>query len=135
METLPTELGVLTCLMIFAATLWLPFVIGISTDPDDPDNFTRPADLKTLRPWVHRAHRAQANLIEQAVPFSVLLIIVFLQDGLTNLTYWTTIAFFWIRIIHAFGMIIWGIGMPIRPIIFSLGWLCCLIMAYAVFTA
>ena len=33
MESFPTELGILTCLMILAASLWIPYVVGIATDP------------------------------------------------------------------------------------------------------
>lgn len=135
MEQFPTELGILTCLMILAASLWIPYIVGVSSDPADPDNFTRPGDLSQLRPWVHRAHRAHLNLLEQGIPFAILVLLVDRVDGFTALTYWTAIAFFWLRVIHAVGMISGYARMPIRPIIFTLGWACCLIMAYAVFAA
>ncbi|MCE8007983.1 MAPEG family protein [Aestuariivita sp.] len=135
MESFPTELGVLTCLMILAVSMWIPFIVGINGEEGDPDNFGRPVDLRTLRPWVHRAHRAHLNLLEQAMPFAVLVLIVHALDGFTVLTYWTAIAFFWLRVIHAIGMTAGFLGMPLRPIVFTLGWLCCLIMAYAVFAA
>ena len=135
MDTFPTELGILTCLMILAASLWIPYIIGVTSDPADPDNFTRPGDLSQLRPWVHRAHRAHLNLLEQAIPFAILVLLVDRLDGFTTLTYWTAIAFFWLRVIHAAGMISGYAKMPIRPIIFTLGWVCCMIMAYAVFAA
>lgn len=135
MTDFPTELGILTCLMILAASLWIPYIVGVTTDPADPDNFTRPGDLSKLRPWVHRAHRAHLNLLEQAIPFAVLVLLLDRLDGFTSLTYWTAIAFFWLRVIHAAGMISGYARMPIRPIVFNLGWVCCLIMAYAVFAA
>ena len=37
-----TELGILTCLMIFAASTWIPYVIGITSDPSKEDAFERP---------------------------------------------------------------------------------------------
>lgn len=135
MENFPTEIGILTCLMIFAALMWMPFVIGISSEPDEPDNFGRPVDLNKLRPWVHRAHRAHLNLLEQAVPFAILVLIVDRMDGFTALTFWAAIAFFWIRVIHAIGMIMGWAAMPIRPILFTVGWVCTLIMAYSVFAS
>lgn len=135
METFPTELGILTCLMILAASLWIPYIIGVNSDPADPDNFTRPGDMSLLRPWVHRAHRAHLNLLEQAMPFAVLVLLVDRMDGFSALTYWTAIAFFWLRVAHAVGMISGVARLPLRPIIFTLGWVCCLIMAYAVFAA
>ncbi len=135
MTDFPTELGILTCLMILAASLWIPYIVGVTSDPADPDNFTRPGDLSQLRPWVHRAQRAHLNLLEQAIPFAVLVLLLERLDGFTALTYWTAIAFFWLRVIHAAGMISGYARMPLRPIIFTLGWVCCLIMAYAVFAA
>ena len=138
METFPTELGVLTCLALLAASLWIPFIVGVSKSPaveGAPDPFERPHDLRTLPAWVHRAHRAHLNLLEQFVPFAVLVLIVDRVDGFTTLTYWTAIAFFWIRVLHAIGMISGKARMPLRPMLFNLGWLCCLLMGYAVFSA
>lgn len=135
MTALPTELAVLAWLAILAASLWIPYIIGVNTDPAPPDNFTRPGDLNTLRPWVHRAHRAHLNLLEQAVPFAILVLLVDRVDGFTALTATTAIAFLALRIAHAAGMITGRAGFPLRPILFTAGWVCCLIMGYAVFAA
>jgi len=138
METFPTELGILTCLMILAASLWIPYIVGVNGLPDDtnrPDPFVRPNDLGTLPAWIHRAHRAHLNLLEQALPFAVLVLLVDRMDGFTALTYWTAIAFFWLRVAHAIGMISGKAGLPLRPILFVAGWVCCMIMAVSVFLA
>ena len=135
MTGFPTELGILTCLAILAASLWIPYIVGVNTEPQDVDNFTRPGDLSRLRPWVHRAHRAHLNLLEQLLPFAILVLILDRTDGFTALTYWTAIAFFWLRIAHAAGMISGVARMPLRPIIFTAGWICILILAYAVFAS
>ncbi|WP_377512624.1 MAPEG family protein [Octadecabacter sp. R77987] len=135
MDTFPTELGILACLMILAASLWIPYIVGSSSDPGATDGFGRPHDLSKLRPWVHRAFRAHLNLLEQAFPFAVLVLIIDRLDGFTALTYWAAIAFFWVRVVHAIGMISGIARLPLRPIIFLLGWICVLIMAYAVFAA
>ncbi|MEM9788354.1 MAG: MAPEG family protein [Pseudomonadota bacterium] len=141
METFPAELGILTCLGIFAASLWIPFIVGVNTAPagslpdDAPDGFVIAANWRLQRPWVQRAYRAHLNLLEQLVPFALLVFLVDRVDGFTVLTYWTAIAFFWLRIAHAVGYITGWAGFPARPVIFTLGWVCCLIMAYAVFAA
>ncbi len=138
MNTFPTELGVLTCLSLFAASLWIPYIVGVTRQPDvadGPDDFHRPPDMTRLPAWVHRAHRAHLNMLEQFVPFAVLVLLVDRVDGFSTLTYWTAIAFFWLRVAHALGMISGIARMPLRPILFNLGWLCCLIMGYAVFAA
>ncbi len=135
MESFPTELGVLTCLMLFAASMWMPYVIGLAADPSGEDAFGRPAQIPNLRPWVQRANRAHLNLLEQGIPFAILILILDRVDGFTALTYWTAIAFFWIRVVHAVGMISGLARMPIRPILYSMGWVCVLLMGYAVFAA
>ncbi|MGJ8615599.1 MAG: MAPEG family protein [Sulfitobacter sp.] len=132
---LTTELGILTCLCVLAASLWIPYIVGVSSDPANPDNFTRPGDPALLRPWVHRAHRAHLNLLEQLLPFAILVLLMDRVDGYSTLTFWTAIVFFWVRVAHAIGMISGIAKMPLRPILFNLGWLCCLIMAYAVWAA
>ncbi|NKB26461.1 MAG: MAPEG family protein [Rhodobacteraceae bacterium] len=130
-----TELGILTCLMIFAGSMWIPYVVGIATDPSKEDAFHTPADIAKLCPWVQRAHRAHLNLLEQAIPFAVLVLLLDRLEGFTALTYWTAIAFFWLRVAHAAGHISGVAKEPLRPIIFTAGWICVLIMAYAVFAA
>ncbi|MEL7116073.1 MAG: MAPEG family protein [Pseudomonadota bacterium] len=138
---MPTELGILTCLMILAASLWIPYIVGVNTAPEgslgeaNPADFTRPVSPSLHRPWVHRAYRAHLNLLEQGIPFAILVFLVDRVDGFTALTYWTAIAFFWLRVAHAGGMISGYAGFPLRPIIFTAGWACNLIMAYAVFAA
>lgn len=141
MESLPTELGILTCLMILAASMWIPYIVGVNTAPegslpdDAPDGFVLIANPRLHRPWVQRAYRAHINLLEQGIPFAILVLLVDRMDGFTALTYWTAIAFFWLRVAHAVGYITAGARLPLRPILFTLGWLCCLLMAYAVFAA
>ena len=139
--TFPTELGILACLMILAASLWLPQIIGTARlKPGDlpegaPDGFVRITDPHLMPDWIGRAYRAHQNLLEQAIPFAILVLLVDRFDGFTALTYWTAIAFFWLRVAHAVGYITAWATMPLRPLIFTAGWLCCLIMAYAVFAA
>ncbi len=141
METFPTELGILTCLAILAASLWIPYIVGVNTaaegslPADAPDGFVRISNPALHRPWVQRAYRAHLNLLEQLVPFALLVFIVDRLDGFTALTYWTAIAFFWLRVAHAVGYITGKAAFPLRPIIFTAGWICCLLMAYAAFTA
>lgn len=139
METLPTELGILTCLSVFAASLWIPYIVGVNTAPegsipaDAPDGFIRPPNPSFQRPWVHRAYRAHLNLLEQFLPFAVIVLILDRIGGFNTVTYWTCIAFFWLRVAHAVGYITATARFPARPIIFTLGWVCVLVLASQVF--
>jgi len=39
----PTELGVLTCLTLFAASLWIPYIVGVNMHmPEGVNPFQRP---------------------------------------------------------------------------------------------
>lgn len=141
MDTLPTELGVLACLTLLAASLWIPYIVGVNSAPegslpaDAPDGFTRISNPALHRPWVQRAYRAHLNLLEQGVPFAILVLLVDRVDGFTALTYWTAIAFFWLRVAHAVGYVTGWTKLPMRPVIFTGGWICCLLMGYAFFAA
>jgi uncharacterized MAPEG superfamily protein len=138
---LPAELVILAWLMILAATLWVPYIIGVNTAPqgalpaDAPDGFVRVGNPLVHRPWVQRANRAHMNLLEQGIPFAILVLLVDRADGFTALTYWTSIVFLALRIAHAVGYITAWARMPLRPILFTGGWVCCLIMGYAFLAA
>lgn len=141
MGTFPMELAVLAVLTLMAATMWLPYIIGVNTAPngslpsDAPDGFVRIANPALHRPWVQRAYRAHLNLLEQGIPFAVLVLLVDRVDGFTALTLWTALVFLGLRIAHAVGYITGWAALPLRPIIFTAGWVCCLVMGYAFFAA
>lgn len=133
-----SEMLALTILSMFAAAMWLPFIIGVTTTSPtaaSPESFMRPTDLNKLKPWVHRAHRAHLNLIEQLVPFGLVVIIAHIQGISTSLTQSAAIAFVALRLIHAIGMISGTARFPIRPIIFTTGFICILIIGTSVLAA
>lgn len=137
----PMELGILLCLGLLAASLWIPFIVGVNTAPGGslpegaPDGFHEAANWRLHRPWVQRAYRAHLNLLEQLVPFAILVLLVDRLDGFTALTAWTAGAFLVLRLAHSVGYITGWAGFPARPLIFTAGWVCCLIMGYAAFAA
>ncbi|MEL6463974.1 MAG: MAPEG family protein [Pseudomonadota bacterium] len=141
MTALPAEILILGVLALIAASLWIPYIVGVNTAPegsipaDAPDGFTIPADVRVQRPWVHRAYRAHLNMLEQSVPFAILVLLVDRVDGFTALTLWTSIAFLLLRVAHAVGYITGTATFPVRPIIFTAGWVCCLLMGWALFAA
>lgn len=128
-----SELVILTCLMVLAASLWIPYIIGVNKYAVAGDSFARPADLNAFPQWVHRAHRAHLNLLEQALPFAVLVLLLHQIDGFNTATFWAAIAFFCLRVAHAVGMISGVATLPLRPLLFVMGWVCVLVMAGSVF--
>ena len=134
-----TELFWLMLTAVLAASLWIPYVIGINTTPyakpeGDPDTFVRPPDQRLMVPWVHRAFRAHQNLLEQFMPFAVIVIIGHLLGVSTPVTAWCAFLFFWLRVVHAVGMLTAWTRFPVRPIIFTLGWIVTMVFAWTVMT-
>lgn len=70
-----TELFVLTLTALLAASLWVPYVVGVNTTPVAAPAENRPHEMSGTVPWVHRAWRAHQNLLEQFLPFAVLVLI------------------------------------------------------------
>lgn len=131
-----TELTYLTWTMILTTSLWIPYIIGVNKYPqNDTDSFLRPAPLTGFPPWVHRSHRAHLNALETALPFAVLVLIAHTIELSNTVTVWVTALFFWLRVAHAVGMITGFARFPVRPILFSLGWLCTLVMAVEIILA
>jgi uncharacterized MAPEG superfamily protein len=130
-----TELFWLMLTAILASSLWIPFVIGVNTTPysgEADDFFIRPPDHARMVPWVHRAFRAHQNLLEQFIPFAVMVLIAHLLQISNNITIWCTIIFFWLRMAHALGMITAWTRLPWRPLIFTAGWLVTMVYAWQV---
>lgn len=116
---------------LLAASLWLPYIIGINSAPDGTltagvDPFVKPVDPNLHRPWVARAHRAHLNLLEQFLPMLALVLIAHLAGISTGVTVWATGLFFGLRVVHAVGMITGLARLPVRPLIFVAGWMCIL---------
>lgn len=120
------ELTWLTLTTFLAASLWIPFVIGVNSTPVAWPEENRPPDPRLMVPWVHRAFRAHLNLMEQFPAFAAAVLIAHVAGVSTAITVWATVLFFWLRVVQA----VWMIGdfrqIPVRPIIFTLSWLCTL---------
>lgn len=132
-----TEMTYIALTAVLAAAMWVPYIVGVNMYPSEnvDADFRRPRDLNTTPPWVHRAHRAHLNLIEQFVPMAVLVLLA-AQAGVSNtVTVWAVVIFFWLRIAHAVGMISGIARFPIRPIIFTSGWACILVFAWQLLSA
>lgn len=122
-----TELFYLALTALLAASLWIPYIVGVSMHPVDPmADFVRPPDLRQFPPWVHRAHRAHLNLIETALPFAALVLVAHSAGVSTGVTVAAAIAFFWLRVAHAVGMVTGLARFPVRPMLFTASWLCSL---------
>jgi uncharacterized MAPEG superfamily protein len=129
-----TELRWLMFTAILAGTLWLPYVIGVNvTDfPGKGELFQRPPDPSKMQPWVHRSLRAHQNLLEQFLPFAVVVLVSALVHVSTPITGACVVTFFWLRVAHAIGIISGLARAPIRPLLYLGGWVAMLAVAWQV---
>ncbi|MEL6915644.1 MAG: MAPEG family protein [Pseudomonadota bacterium] len=128
------ELFWLTLTMVLAASLWIPFIIGVnSTESAEQVTADGRANIPAMVPWVQRAHRAHLNLLEQAMPLAVLVLVAEAAEVSSAVTVAAVAAFFWLRLGHA-ALMIWGrFTFPWRPVLFTLGWLSPLALAVELF--
>ncbi len=119
------ELTILLLLALFASSLWIPYIIGVNTTSFEgqDESFVRPPDHRNMEPWVHRAFRAHQNLLEQSMPFAIVVLIGHLAGVSNAVTVWCAVAFLALRVAHAIGMITAWTRLPARPLIFTAGWI------------
>src|SRR6516162_4286615 len=114
------ELRWLCYTAMLAASLWIPYIVGINVADFEgkKELFVRPPDPSQMKPWVHRSLRAHQNLLEQLLPFSVVVLIGAIagvsRPGMTT----CAAIFFWLRVAHAVGMISGLARFPVRPMIY-----------------
>ena len=129
-----TELTWLVFTAIFAASLWIPYIVGVNiTEFEGKDQlFVRPPDNSKMAAWVHRSYRAHMNMLEQLLPFSLIVVVGAISKVSTPVTVWCAILFFWLRVAHAVGMITGLARNPIRPLIYVAGWIATLVFSWQV---
>ena len=132
--TMTLELKWLIYTAVLAGSLWIPFIVGVNaTDfPGKAQLFVRPPDAGQLKPWVHRSLRAHQNLLEQFVPFAIIVLVGAVTHVSTPETVACSITFFWLRVAHAVGMISGWARLPLRPMIYVAGWIVTLVFAWQV---
>ena len=84
--------------------------------------------------WVHRSVRAHQNLLEQLLPFAIVVIAGAISGVTNSVTVACSIIFFWLRVAHAIGMISGLARFPVRPMIYFAGWVVMLVYAWQVLT-
>lgn len=128
------ELKWLMYTALLAGSLWIPFIVGVNiTDFSGKEQlFVRPPDASQMKPWVHRSLRAHQNLLEQFVPFAIVVLIGAISRVSTSITVACSIIFFSLRVAHAIGMISGLARLPLRPMIYLAGWIVTLVFAWQV---
>jgi uncharacterized MAPEG superfamily protein len=117
-----TDLKYLAFTAMLTAALWIPYVVAqVTTNgPLQPANYVDPTQ-RPLPNWGRRADRVYLNAIETFAPFAVLVILVQITGKANATTAYLTMAFFWLRVLHA--VVYWTAIPYIRTIVFTLGFL------------
>ncbi len=131
-----TELRWLVYTALLAGSLWIPFIIGVNTAnfAGKDQLFVRPPDHSAMPAWVHRSLRAHQNLLEQLLPFSIVVLIGAIAGVSTPVTVACSIIFFWLRVAHAIVMISGVARLPLRPMLYVSAWIVMLVFAWQVLT-
>ncbi len=70
-------------------------------------------------PWIARAQRAHANLVENLVPFAILVLVVHTTGEANAATAMGAQIFFYARVAHA---LVYTLGLvPLRTLVFGIG--------------
>jgi len=120
---------------VLATSLWIPYIVGVNitpSAPEAPSPFVVPPDPLQMTPWIARSYRAHQNLLEQFAPFAVLVFIAHVLQVSTSVTQWACIVFVVLRLSHALVMISARPRWPLRPVIFTLGFVVNLILAWQI---
>jgi uncharacterized MAPEG superfamily protein len=128
------ELRWLLFTALLAGSLWMPYIVGVNVTEfaGKSELFVRPPDPSKLKPWVHRSLRAHQNLLEQLVPFSIVVFIGALTRVSTPITQMCPLIFFWLRVAHAVGFITGIAKAPLRPLLYLGGWVLMLLYAWQI---
>jgi uncharacterized MAPEG superfamily protein len=128
------EMHYLALTALLCATLWVPFIVGVSRydGANFKTNMVTPPDPARLPSWVQRANRAQLNLVEQFAPFAVLVLVAHATGQFDVFTAWATALFFWFRVAHAVTMYAAFNLFPLRSILFTFAWFCIIVLAWRV---
>ncbi|RBP14330.1 MAPEG family protein [Roseiarcus fermentans] len=114
------ELRYLAYTAFLTAALWIPYIVcQVQTNGLlAPANYVDPKP-RDVPLWGARAYRAHLNAVETFAPFAALVLIAHVAGKENAMTAFWTLAFFWVRLIHA---VVYLAGWPfIRTLAFVLG--------------
>lgn len=129
-----TELWYLFLTSTLLTVMWIPQIVGEAKKfgPLSSDEYRTLRDTSDAPLWAHRAKRAHMNLVEQFGAFAGLIVVANLAGISTGLTAIAAAVFFWARLAHAVIMIAgWGFIM-IRTLVFTVGFLALLVLAWQI---
>jgi len=130
MPPLSAEMSWLVWTALLTALLWIPYILkllaeqGVGKAIMDGEHVAPPQAA-----WAQRAKRAHTNAVENLVVFAPLVLAVEIAGANSALTSVACATFFTSRLGH---YVVYTLGLPvIRTLLFAVGWVCQLLLGYA----
>jgi len=124
----------LTYTVVLTALIWVPYILNRIVEMGlVPAVYNPQPDLAAKRQWANRMFRAHANAVENLVVFAPLVLVVIMAGASSDLTLMACVVYFFARLAHA---IVYTLGIPIiRPFLFTIGFICQMVLAVAILSA
>jgi uncharacterized MAPEG superfamily protein len=99
------DLTMLAWSAALCSLLWMPYIVARIAAWGPVDAMGYPASPAAVPEWSTRTRKAHANLVENLVPFTALVLVAHLAGVANEMTALGATIFFWARIVHAIAYI------------------------------
>ena len=117
---------VLTALL--TTLIWLPGGIQLLLGQGMGKLFGNRDNISPLAPWAERSKRAHGNAVENLAVFATLVLVAHVTGRVTEMVNTAAMVFFWMRVLHYFTYT-FGI-IYVRSAVWTVGWVCMLVIAW-----
>lgn len=124
------ELKYLTCVSLFTALLWVPYILNTIAVRGVLDAVSYPEHPKPIAPWAQRMKSAHYNAVENLVVFAALVLVAHAAGVSNEVTVMASAAYFWARVIH---FAAYAFAIPwVRTLAFVAGFACQFAIAWQI---
>ncbi|MEX2498665.1 MAG: MAPEG family protein [Wenzhouxiangellaceae bacterium] len=124
------ELQYLTLSAVFAALMWIPYIVDLLARNPIKDAVGYPDTPLRMAPWAERLKAAHYNSVENLVVFGALVLVLHLTEAGSSATETAAATYFWARIVHT---ISYTAAIPwVRTISFLVAWAAMIVIGWAV---
>jgi uncharacterized MAPEG superfamily protein len=125
------ELKYLTCVTLFTAVMWVPYILNMISVRGIADAVGYPEHPKPMAAWANRMKAAHANAVENLVVFAALVLAAH-AIGLSNeITVMASAVYFWARVVH---FAAYTFRIPwVRTLAFVVGFFCQAAIGWQIF--
>lgn len=128
-----TELTNLAWVSALTGLLWVPYILNrLAVGKGVLHDVGYPSEATKLSPWAERLKRAHDNAVENFAVFAPLVLVAHAAGVHTQATGLAAAVYLWARVAHAAS---YTFAVPwVRTIAFTVGWVCQMAFARAVFS-